>query len=123
MKLNNLFEEQCIITESELYEMARIQKKDSGINVMIYASTKDVVKGRHGPRIKVSNIIGTFSDSDNFSVSIAHEPQIMSGKSKLGNSTVEDIFDFVKINYEALMKYWNNSYESDSDFYTELKQI
>jgi hypothetical protein len=123
VKLDQLFEEHCIITEAELYEMARIQKRDSGINVMIYASTKDVVEGRHGPRIKISNIVGTFSDTDNFSVSIAHDPAIMSGRTKFSSSTVDDIFDFVRINYEPLMKYWNNAYESDSDFYAELKPI
>ena len=125
MKLSEfkLTDHEHFITEAELYEMARVQKKDSGINVVMYVSTKDVVQGRHGPRIKVSNIVGTFSSTNNFSISISTEPSVMSGKVEIGTNTLEDIFDFIKINVEPLLKYWSNQYDSDSDFYKELKSL
>ena len=106
-----------------MYEMARVKEANSGINVVIYVSTKNGVKQRHGPRIKVSNIKHTFSWDDNFAVTIEKEPQIIAGKVKIKNDEVEDIFDWVKLNYSTLMKYWNDAYSNDADFYHELKSL
>ena len=123
MKLNEIvYDEQCIITESEMHEMARVKEANSGINVMIYASTKNSVKQRHGPRIKVSNVKSTFSD-DNFAVTIEKEPRVVAGKVKIKNDDVENIFDWVKLNYSPLMKYWNDEYSNDADFYHELRSL
>ena len=123
MKLDELYEEQCLITEQELYEMARVREADSGIPVEIYVSTQQPVMGRHGPRIKISNVKNTFSDSDNFALEISKNPVLRAGKMKLKSSEFEDIVDWVKLNYEPLMKYWKNEYSSDRDFYNEIKSI
>jgi hypothetical protein len=124
MKLNELvYEATCLITESELYEMARVQEDDSGIPAIMYVSTKQVVKERHGPRIKISNIRNTFSDTDNFAVDIAKEPRVVAGTVKVKKDELEDIFDWVKLNYVPLMKYWNNEYRSDKLFYAEIKSL
>lgn len=117
------FKDDCIITEECLYEMARIQKKDSGLPQQIFVSTKDYGSGNHWARIKVSNIPGTFSKTDNFVVTISKTPQVVSGIPKYKESHVQDIFDWILLNYEPLLKYWNKKYESDADFYAELKRI
>jgi hypothetical protein len=123
MKLTEIkYEETCILSESEIMEMARIKEADSGIPVVIYVSTKQSVKEHHGPRIKVSNI-KTFSDSDNFAIDISKNPSPIAGKVKLKNSEVDDICDWIKLNYEPLMKYWNDEYTSDAIFFTEIKSL
>jgi hypothetical protein len=85
-------------------------------------STKDYVGGRHGPRIKVSNIPGKFSPIDNFLVTISTEPQVI-GKPKFNESTVNDICDWVLLNKEPLLKFWNDEYDSDSQLYNELSKL
>jgi len=121
MKLNESFE--CTIVERELYEMARVQPANSGLPCILFVSTKTYVKGRHGPRIKVSNIPGTYSDFDNFVVTIAKPPLVVAGDVKFKKSVVDDIIDWVALNYDSLLKYWEDKYENDADFYAELKKI
>lgn len=124
MKLTEFkYEDTCILSESEIMEMARIKEQDSGIPVVIYVSTKQSVKEQHGPRIKVSNIKNTFSDSDNFAIDISKNPGPIAGKVKLKHDEVEDICDWIKLNYGALMKYWNDEYSSDAMFFAEIKSL
>lgn len=121
--LKELLDADCLITEEQLYEMARVQEANSGIPVHIYVSTKNVVHGAHGPRIKISNIPNTFSSHNNFVVSISKEPSIKAGKERCSKFQLEDIFDWVKLNYVPLMKYWNNEYRNDAQFFAEIKKI
>lgn len=107
-----------------LLEMAmRVKPANSGLRQVIWVSTKDHAKGRHGPRLKVSNVVGKFDESDNFSVTLAKEPIIVAGKSKFSTSENEDILDWVKINHEPLMKHWEDVYEDDAQFYAELEKV
>jgi hypothetical protein len=104
--------------------MASVGQNISGLPQNIYVSTKDSVHGAHGPRIKVSNIPGTFSRTDNFVVSIDKiNPEIKSGKSIYKNSQNEDIFDWVLLNHKTLMKYWNSGYATDAEFRQDLKKL
>lgn len=119
----DLPEEDNILTEEQLCEMARVSRKESGINVVIFASRSEYVSGRHWARIKVSNVPRTFSKSDNFSVSITDNPGVISGKSKLKNSELESVIDWVKLNKKVLLDYWNNVYESDADFLADLIKV
>jgi hypothetical protein len=117
-----LTESDCIITEEQLYEMARIKQADSGLPYIMFASTKEYEPGRHWARIKVSNVPNTFSRNDNFSISIV-DPRVVAGHPKYPQTKVSDIIDWVKLNYEPLMKYWNEEYQSDAEFYNELQKI
>lgn len=36
---------------------------------------------------------------------------------------LNEIFDWIKLNYDPLIKYWNNEYSSDRNFYDELVKI
>jgi hypothetical protein len=104
-----------------MYEMSRVRTADSGINTEIYVSTENSVKKRHGPRIKVSNIRHTFSEFDNFAVTIDKiQPRVIAGKVKIKSSEVDDICDWVRLNYTPLMKYWRDEYSTMRDFYGEI---
>jgi len=113
----------CILTEEVLYEMARVQRKNSGLPQQIFVTTRDYGTGNHWARIKVSNIPDTFSKTDNFVVTISKTPQVVAGNPKFNASQLEDVFDWVKLNYDTLLKYWNKEYDDDADFYAELKKV
>jgi hypothetical protein len=118
-----LYPNDHFLTEEMLWEMARVKPADSGLPQTIFISTRDYVDKRHWARIKVSNIIGTFSSTDNFVVEISKNPKILAGNCKLKKDELQDIFDWVVLNYDALIKYWNDEYESDSEIYNDLKKI
>jgi len=113
----------CILTEEVLYEMARVQRKNSGLPQQIFVTTRDYGTGNHWARIKISNIPDTFSKNDNFVVTISKNPQVVAGKPKYTTLQLEDIFDWIILNYDILLKYWNKGYDNDADFYAELKKI
>lgn len=118
-----IFYENEILIEDALFEMARIKPADSGLPWIIFISSKDYTKQQYWARIKISNIKGAFSPNDNFLVSISKQPKILAGNAKMKQDELNDIFDWVILNYETLIKYWNEQYDSDSDMYKELKRL
>lgn len=136
MKISDLFNQRAfsskdeyldfldtIVTEEQVLEIARIKPANTGLPFMIRASASKDVHERHGPRIKVSNRRGEFDNLDNFTVSIDNNPTVKAGKPKFTDSEVQDIKDWVLLNKEPLLKYWRDEYESDGDFYLELKKL
>ena len=117
MLLKELFEFE------NLQEMARVNSDFSGINVIMFVSSKEYVKNKHGPRVKISNIKNTFSENNNFSITISKNPILIAGKCELKKDDFDDICDFIKINYETLMKFWNEEFDDESDFYSKLIKI
>lgn len=105
MKLDQLFlSEEDLILEAPMNEMANLFPDETGLDRIIWFGE---VGGQHGPRIKVSNIKGKFSQSDNFVISVDKNPKVLTPKSmKIKSSELEDLFDWVKLNYDDLMKMW-----------------
>jgi hypothetical protein len=112
-----------IITEEQLWEMARVKPAESGIPFIMFVSTKEYVKGKHWARIKVSNVPGTFASNDNFVVSIDKNPAVIAGTVKCKQHELQDVFDWIILNYETLIKYWNEQFSTETDFYNELKKV
>lgn len=97
------------ILNAVMTEMANLFPATTGLGYAIWFGE---VGGQHGPRIKVSNIRGRFAQNDNFVISVDKNPRILTPRSvKLKPSEVEDIFDWVKLNYQKLMEMWK-IYES-----------
>lgn len=93
------------ILAAPMMEMANLAPGDTGLSVVIWMGE---VGGQHGPRIKASNVKGKFS-SDNFVINIDKEPRVLTPKSvKLKESEIEDIKDWIKLNYDALMDLWKH---------------
>ena len=88
-----------------LIEMSNLQPSESGLKPVIMISGKGGAK--HGARIKVSNIAGTFHDTDNFTVTCEHEPRII-GNSKIHSKHLKDVVDWVKKNHDHLHHVWHN---------------
>lgn len=116
--------EQKLLVEAELTEMANLQPGDTGLTYVIWMGE---VGGQHGPRIKVSNVKGKFAKDNNFVLSVAKDPANLTPKyTKISNDEVEDVKDWIKLNYEILMDLWK-AYESGSgntiELLTKLKKL
>ena len=109
MKLSNILDEEEAILSATMCEMANLFPNETGLERVIWFGE---VGGQHGPRIKVSNIKGKFALDDNYVISVAKNPRVLTPKSmKINQSELDDLFDWVKINYDNLMKMWK-IYES-----------
>lgn len=102
-------DQQKILVESNLSEMANLTTDDTGLNYVIWIGE---IGGQHGPRVKVSNVKGKFASNDNFVISIDKNPINLTPKfTKINNNDVEDVKDWIKLNYDILIKLWK-MYES-----------
>ena len=91
-----------------LHEMANLRTKQTGLEPVIQISGKGGAK--HAPRIKVSNIPGTFSSEDNFSVTT--DGGII-GRCKIHRSHLQDVMDWIQLNRDHIHKVWYNSGDMD----------
>lgn len=119
-----LSEEQKIVS-GFLDEMARLARPETGLEYVFWMGE---VGGQHGPRIKVSNNKGKMTPTDSFVVSVSKNPSVLTPRTcKLPTSTVEDILDWIRLNYETLMEMWEvfegRKEESISLLIGRLKQI
>ncbi len=99
---------QFYFDDKTLVEMANLQPSDTGLKPVINVVSKGGAK--HGPRVKVSNIAGTFHHTDNFSLTLEPIPRIV-GNCKIKKEHLDDINDWVTLNREHLVKVW---YHGDS---------
>lgn len=105
--------------EETLFEMANLKPKDTGLPMVIWASPK---MGKHGPRIKVQSERGTKTKTNNWcSVSISDNPVILRGK--LSNEDFKLAKEFIEMNKESLLNFWNDEFDSLGDFLISLKKI
>jgi hypothetical protein len=105
MRIDEIEEKfETAILEAPMLEMANLAPSDTGLPVVIWFGE---VGGQHGPRIKVSNIKGKFSKTDNFVVQVSKDAIILTPRSvKLKSYEVDLIQDWIKINYDTLMLMW-----------------
>jgi hypothetical protein len=95
---------QKLLVEAELTEMANLNPDNTGLKYVIWIGE---IGGQHGPRIKVSNIKGKFAANDNFVMSIEKDPVNLTPKfTKISTDDLEDVKDWIKLNYEVLIKLW-----------------
>jgi hypothetical protein len=129
------------LSEENLFEMSNLREKDTGIPYLIWVSAKNA---NHGARIKVQ-----WGDTIQQSISVSihkDNPTVVAGnEDKLKKEVIESVKNWIKLNYETLMKYWkmeigtvdmvnglkktsvdsngkNNDNMLDSDFSEEIKQ-
>jgi len=84
----------------DLYEMANFNPTRTGLKEVIWISVKN---SNHGPRIKIYE--GKQTKGKNFSVTIEDEPRTI-GKVFVNSKELNNIFKFIKINKDLLLKYW-----------------
>ena len=108
----SLAEERRIL-RNPINEMANLNATTTGLPVTIWVGE---VGGQHGPCIKVSNTPGKFDTSSNFVVAVARKPYTVTPRAvDLPMSTVEDIYDWISLNYEVLMELYTAFETGDGD--------
>lgn len=112
------------LLKAPMLEMANLSPGDTGLSVVVWMGE---IGGQHGPRIKVSNIKGKFSINDNFVVSVDKEPMVLTPKSaKLKNSEIEDVKDWIKLNYSELIDLWKHFESGEGstiEYLSKLKKL
>lgn len=88
-----------------ILEMANMRPQETGLRATIHVMSKGGAK--HGARVKVSNIAGTFHHSDNFTITNEQEPRVV-GNCKLKKEHLESIVDWVKLNKDHIDKVWHH---------------
>lgn len=114
-------EDQRLLVEAEFMEMANLPPDNTGLGYVIWIGE---VGGQHGPRIKVSNVRGKFAVSDNFVISISKDPVNLTPKfTKISPDEVEDVKDWVKLNFDQLMKLWKIFETGNGDVIEALSRL
>jgi len=108
------------LDEEDLFEMANVREKQSGIPFVIFISSKDAAMSKHGPRVKVSNLKDRWDPTSNFVVTIPELRVI--GDAKLTTDQLEDLKDWIKLNRDLIIKYWNKVID-DQEFLNSIKRI
>ena len=83
-----------------LFEMANLWPNDTGLDEIIWISVKNA---NHGPRIKIYK--NKQPKGENFSVTIEDNPTTI-GEVFVNSKELSRIFEFVKLNKDNLIKYW-----------------
>ena len=105
----------------ELFEMATIAEKRSGVNLRIWTSMK---RGSYGPRIKVTQSGEQLTNSNSCSISISDNPRILAGNKKIINSNqLKLVSSWIILNKDVLLKLWNGGYDDSGDFLDDIKKV
>jgi hypothetical protein len=100
------------------FEMANVSPKKTGLSTYIYVSYS---QGQHGPRLKVCNVVGKSWSDDNFTVSISSDPKVVSGKVKISNKELDNVFNFMILNKNLLLDLWNGKIDNEELYDKVLK--
>ena len=105
-----------------LYEMVSLDSDDHGIqNVIIWVGKTNK---RHGPRVKVSNIPNTWSDDENFTITIPmldYDPDQVARWIK--KDTMHRILEWIKLNQKLIYKLENGEYSSTKKFLNDISKV
>lgn len=99
--------------------MANLNPRDTGIHdVVIWISKKEP---RHACRVKVSNIKGKYSPTDNFSIRL-HDGKIL-GTPKVSDSHVDEVKRWMVLNQDVILKFWEDDEYGALDLVRDLQKI
>lgn len=116
LKLFLMEREYNVHDDSNLNEMSNLTKDESGLDHIVYVSTKQGVN--HGPRVKVGVDKSNYWTGKTFTVTIQAEPVIIGDTEKIKRSELNDIVDWVKLNREYLLHYWHQK-DKEGNFYSD----
>ena len=105
------------ITETRhVADMANLHKDATGINVIITATSK---MPRHKPRVKVRKNL-----KESFSLSIEDEPKLLAGSTSIVTpKELEPVKQWIFLNKDILLEYWNDELFNTKRLYTETKKV
>ena len=91
----------------DLFEMSNISREDSGLPVRIWVSSKMAAAQRHGPRLKVE-LPGSGSPTVPVSLKKDITTDDVVGYNSLPAGVLNPLRDFINLNYDILIQYWND---------------
>lgn len=106
-----------------LYEFANLTQRDTGIqNIVIHCYSQGDVELNHSPRIKVSNVYGKYSQTDNFSLDF--QGNVKEGEVKIKPKELKLVKLWKALNKDILLEYWKTGVEmATSDFIDSIQKI
>jgi len=107
--------------ETPFYEMANIRSKHTGLPMVIWIQPK-IGNEKHWARIKVSKVYGDKVSDSLFIVTIENEPKVIGETGNILLQDISKVLDFVKLNKDLLLKYWNDDIDV-ADVLQQLKKI
>lgn len=91
----------------ELFEMSNISREDSGLPVRVWVSSKMSAAQRHGPRLKVElPVKGSPTIPVLLKIDITENDVV--GYEQLPSKILNPLRDFINLNYNVLIQYWND---------------
>lgn len=100
-----------------MYEMASLSPKVTGVPLAIFVSPR---MGQHGPRVKV----GTKpSDFKSLYLTISDNPEVVAGTVKLDNRSLEIARQWIILNKDILLRFWNDDTMYMDDLYDNLQKV
>lgn len=113
MNLNELKNFEDWLLAQPINEMAGLPTSNTGLPFFLWIGK---IGGQHGPRIKVSNNKGKFTEDDCFVISVGKPPAVMTPKTmRLNLKELELIMDWVTLNYDELMALYKMYETGDGD--------
>jgi hypothetical protein len=91
----------------DLFEMSNISREDSGLPVRVWVSSKMSAAERHGPRLKVE-LPGKGSPNIPVLLKMDITADDVVGYDKLPAKILSPLRDFINLNYDILIQYWND---------------
>ncbi len=104
------------IPAEELFEMATLGPRTTGVNARLWVSQE--MGKRHKPRLKIQMEHG----SEMVPVSIL-EPVLQLAGAPLPAPVLKDVSQFIQLNRDALLAYWNGDIFDTKEFIDQLKPI
>jgi len=99
-----------------LFEMSNLWKDDTGIDYIIWVSSKK--NSKHAPRIKLSSI-NSASNLD-IVIIISDDPKLKHGK--LQNKVFKQVKKWILLNKKTLLDYWNENI-STKQMINKIKKV
>lgn len=101
-----------------LFEMANLVYKRTGLPFVVWISPRG--NARHDVRVKVSS--GPKAVPSEM-VSVAIRPDVHVVEGKMSASDLALLTEWVELNHDVLVRYWNGELESTEDAITAIRAI
>jgi len=95
--------------KKELFEMANISKEKTGLPVMVWISYQ-TGKEKHSARIKIR------LNDEWIPITISDKPEVKSKEIKGKSKVINSVIDWIVLNKNVLLKYWNAKGKLGIDF-------
>jgi hypothetical protein len=97
-------EDLATLDDEDTFEMTNLPSSRTGISGVLFLST---AMASHGPRVKY--FVKTGKGQASFSVSIAEPPCVVANSlpERVVNDMAPLVIDWVRLNHESLMYFWN----------------